>query len=230
MLRCEFSARLLSRNRPGRWRSRRRRNASQELDRVEVLAIATHGLVAGELSADVDEPALALTPPARVVDPDDDGLLTSSEIANLRLSARWVILSACNTAAGSGGNSPALSGLAASFLFAGAQSLLVSHWPVQDEAAARLTTQAVRLQRKNGVSSAEALRLSMQATQPTISLWRSAALVGTPCAGPLSPQPRFLNPLCHLFSPQSARRVPRYKIITTRHDQYSNCTGGTQTP
>ena len=41
-----------------------------------------------------------LTPPD-VPTEADDGLLTASEIATLKLNADWVVLSACNTAAGS---------------------------------------------------------------------------------------------------------------------------------
>src|SRR5262249_25674325 len=70
------------------------------LDAYRVLHFATHGLVAGELSG-LAEPALVLTPPAAPSEADD-GLLTASEIAALRLNADWVVLSACNTAAGSG--------------------------------------------------------------------------------------------------------------------------------
>ncbi len=47
------------------------------------------------------EPALALTPPPQAT-PDNDGLLTASKVATLKLNASWVVLSACNTAAGDG--------------------------------------------------------------------------------------------------------------------------------
>ena len=40
----------------------------------------------------------------------DDGFLTAPEIATLKLDADWVILSACNTAGGSGETAEALSG------------------------------------------------------------------------------------------------------------------------
>ena len=46
-------------------------------------------------------PALVLTPPAEGSE-FDDGLLTASEVAHLKLDADWVILSACNTAAADG--------------------------------------------------------------------------------------------------------------------------------
>ena len=45
----------------------------------------------------------------------DDGLLTSSEVAQLKLNADWVVLSACNTIAGDKPGAEALSGLARSF-------------------------------------------------------------------------------------------------------------------
>jgi hypothetical protein len=46
------------------------------------------------------EPALVLTPPEAPQDAGDDGVLTASEVSQLKLNAHWVILSACNTAAG----------------------------------------------------------------------------------------------------------------------------------
>jgi len=70
------------------------------LSDFQVVAFATHGLVAGEL-AGVSEPALVLTPPAEGTE-TDDGLLTASEVAQLKLDADWVILSACNTPAAGG--------------------------------------------------------------------------------------------------------------------------------
>ncbi|MEP2530337.1 CHAT domain-containing protein [Shimia sp.] len=109
------------------------------MNRADVIAFATHGLLSGELRG-LAEPALVLTPPDKI-EPGNDGLLTSSEIASMSFTADWVVLSACNTA-GSDGRPDAegLSGLARAFLLAGARSLLVSHWPVRDDAAARLTT------------------------------------------------------------------------------------------
>ena len=70
------------------------------LSDYQVVAFATHGLVAGELEG-VSEPALVLTPPAEGTE-TDDGLLTASEVAHLKLNADWVILSACNTAVADG--------------------------------------------------------------------------------------------------------------------------------
>jgi CHAT domain-containing protein len=134
-----------------------------DLSGVRILAFATHGLMAGELSG-ASEPGLVFTPPDQA-SAADDGLLTASEVAGLRLDADWVILSACNTAAGDGSaGAPGLSGLARSFFYAGARSLLVSHWPVRDDVAARLTVDAVKLRLANpGMTRAEALQRAMQA-------------------------------------------------------------------
>jgi CHAT domain-containing protein len=132
------------------------------LDQYRILHFATHGLVAGEI-ANLAEPALALSVPDQPSD-NDDGLLTASEVTALKLNADWVVLSACNTAAGDKPGAEALSGLARAFFYAGAHALLVSHWPVQSEAAVRLTTVAFdKLKRARGIGRAEALRRSMVA-------------------------------------------------------------------
>jgi len=55
-------------------------------------------LVGGEI-ASLAEPALAFTIPKKPTELDD-GLFTASEVAQLKLNADWVVLSACNTAAG----------------------------------------------------------------------------------------------------------------------------------
>jgi CHAT domain-containing protein len=128
------------------------------LERYRVVAFATHGLMSRD-PPDLVEPALVLTPPATAT-PDNDGLLTASEVATLKLNADWVVLSACNTAASDGTpDAGGLSGLAKAFFYAGARSLLVSHWPVQSEATVKLVISAVEELAKNpSIGRAEALR------------------------------------------------------------------------
>lgn len=136
---------------------------SGALGAARIVHFATHGLVAGDLEF-LAEPALVLTPPDAPTE-EDDGLLTASEVARLKLNAEWVILSACNTAAGEGGNAEALSGLARAFFYAGARSLLVSHWPVYSDAAVEITTGAFqRLSAHPKIGRAEALRQTLIAT------------------------------------------------------------------
>lgn len=133
-----------------------------DLQRASVIAFATHGLLAGEIDGS-SEPGLVFTPPD-IASPDNDGLLTMSEIAALRMNADWVILSACNTAAGDGSQGASgLSGLARAFFLAGARSLLASHWPVRDDVAAQLTVRAIAIGKENpSLSRAEALQRAMR--------------------------------------------------------------------
>jgi CHAT domain-containing protein len=76
---------------------------------------------------------MILTPPSTATE-RDDGYLSASEIAQLKLDADWVILSACNTAAGNVKGAEALSGLARAFFHACARTLLVSHYAVASDA------------------------------------------------------------------------------------------------
>ena len=127
-----------------------------------IIYFATHGLVAGDIKG-LAEPSLALTTPHDLTDLDD-GLLTASEIALLRLNADWVVLSACNTAAGDKPGAEALSGLARSFFYAGARALLVSHWAVASDAAANLTVATFNnLASDPTMGRSEALRRAMLA-------------------------------------------------------------------
>jgi len=158
----------------------------EPLDRYRVVHFATHGLVAGELSG-LAEPALVLTPPIRASEADD-GLLTASEVAALRLRADWVVLSACNTAAGSEVGADALSGLARAFFFAGAKALLVSHWAVNSDATVALTTGTfAALAKTPGLGRAEAFRQTMLAMIDAglgPGLWAPFVIVGEGSGAP----------------------------------------------
>jgi CHAT domain-containing protein len=162
-----------------------------KLDQYRIVYFATHGLISGELETfgkDKAEPALVLTIPEKPTD-FDDGLLTASEIAQLKLDADWVVLSACNTAAEEKPGAEALSGLARAFFYAGARSLIVSHWSVDDQATAKLMLGAFRASARDPkLSHAEALRQAMLAmidgaksdgeTDPR--LWAPFVVVGEP--------------------------------------------------
>jgi len=128
------------------------------LDRYRIVEFATHGLMSGDLRG-LAEPALVLTPPP-VATSDNDGLLTASKVATLKFNADWVVLSACNTAAPDGTpDAGGLSGLAKAFFYAGARSLLVSHWSVPSRATVKLVTGAFEeLKNDPSIGRAEALR------------------------------------------------------------------------
>ena len=133
-----------------------------KLAQYRVLHFATHGTLAGEIEG-THEPGLILTPPKEQSDLDD-GYLSASEVAALKLDADWVILSACNTTAGGAQGAEALSGLARAFFYAGARAMLVSHWSVDSTATVKLITSAVgATTHDKALGRAEALRRAMLA-------------------------------------------------------------------
>ena len=135
---------------------------SMDLSGFKVLAFATHGLVPGELNG-LTQPALALSAPA-VSGAPGDGLLTMEEILSLKLDADWVVLSACNTGAGSGAGAEAASGLGRAFFYAGTRALLVTNWSVHSQSAKELVTDLFKRQADDAkLTRGEALRLAMMA-------------------------------------------------------------------
>lgn len=79
-------------------------------------------------------------------------------VTQLDLDADLVILSACNSG-GAGGDTAgeSLSGLARAFFYAGARSLLVTHWSVSDAVAkyaVAVTLHLMQTDRSRGVAAA----------------------------------------------------------------------------
>ena len=162
----------------------------QELRTARFISFATHGVTAGSTSR-LTEPGLILTPPV-IQSATEDGYLAASEIAALRLNARLVALSACNTlvaGAEAGTRRPDGVGLASlnnAFLFAGARGVLASHWQVNDEATAQLMSDVFRrLSENSQLNGADALRQSMAALRrdPTFQhpyFWAAFSYGGDP--------------------------------------------------
>jgi CHAT domain-containing protein len=135
---------------------------SINLARYRIVAFATHGLVAGDLDG-LTQPALALTAP-EIANVKGNGLLTMEKILALRLDADWVVLSACNTAAGAGAGAEAASGLGSAFFYAGTRALLVTNWSVHSASARELISDLFRRQSADStLSRSEALREAMMA-------------------------------------------------------------------
>jgi CHAT domain-containing protein len=138
----------------------------EKLDQFRIVYFATHGLLAGTVEDFAKlkaEPALVLSFPEHPTE-FDDGLLTASEVAQLKLNADWVVLSACDTAAAEKPGAEALSGLARAFFYAGARSLIVSNWEVNSSSTVPLMTGAFSALTANPkLSHGEAMRQSMLA-------------------------------------------------------------------
>jgi len=130
-----------------------------------VLLFATHGLMAGEFRPGI-QPALALS---FIGDPDNDGLLEMGEILGLDLKARLVVLSACNTGrAAPEDRGEGFAGLTRSFMYAGAESLVVTLWSVESQSAVKLMGDfyAALQHQDRAEALADAKRAMIAAAQP----------------------------------------------------------------
>jgi len=89
---------------------------------------------------------------------DEDGILTAEEIASLDLSGvDWAVLSACETGIGRIQLGEGVLGLRRAFEVAGAGTLIMSLWRVEDQSA-REWMQYLYEGRLEGLTSAEAVR------------------------------------------------------------------------
>lgn len=114
--------------------------ARQDLSDYRILHFATHGLVTAPRPECAARPALLTS----FGDGNSDGLLSFSEIYDLKIDADLVILSACDTAGKASlaatreagvttGGGSALDGLVRAFIGAGGRSVVASHWPAPDD-------------------------------------------------------------------------------------------------
>jgi CHAT domain-containing protein len=159
---------------------------AKPLDQYAVLYFATHGMLPGELHCQA-QPGLVLSPPTTPAQTTaTDGLLTASEIADLKINANLVVLSACNTGAEGGTRfgGGALEGLADAFFNAGAHAVLASHWEVPSAATQALMTNTfATLAKDPNHDAAEALRqaqlalIAQEATAHPFD-WAAFTLIG----------------------------------------------------
>lgn len=161
-----------------------------DISEYRILHFATHGLVTAPSPSCPAKPALLTSFGGE----ESDGLLAFDEIFDLKLDADIVILSACDTAgkasitatreAGvSSGGGTALDGLVRSFVGAGGRSVLASHWPAPDDFDATQRLIGGLFSDGNGLSVAQALRVSQQKLMddPSTShpyYWSGFAIVG----------------------------------------------------
>jgi CHAT domain-containing protein len=144
----------------------------QQMNQASIIHLATHGLL-GTLKGDIPG-AIVLAPSG-----SDNGFLTSSEIFDLKINPDLLVLSACDTGGGDITGDGVI-GLSRSFIAAGAPSLLVSLWAVNDDSTSALM-QAFYPTLKTNPNKAQALRSSMLSTMkkyPNPRYWAAFTLVG----------------------------------------------------
>lgn len=138
-----------------------------------------------------------------------DGRLTVLDIYQLRLSCELVVLSACETGLNLVAPGDEIIGLARGFLTAGAPSVIVSLWTVDDETTARLMTTFYTLLRAGARPAAalrQAQRMLMQSHPHPFSGRRSPLLA----AGKSLGMPRH-------FCPQLATRDRQDVFLACRY-------------
>lgn len=112
---------------------------------------------------------------------EDDGRLEAHEIFGLKLDGNLVTLSACETGLGQITRGDEIIGLARSFIFAGAPSIITSLWKVDDLATAVMVKRFYRYLNA-GFSRSEALRkaqlLVKEAVNDHPAAWAAFGLTG----------------------------------------------------
>ncbi|WNZ45288.1 tetratricopeptide repeat protein [Leptolyngbya boryana CZ1] len=145
----------------------------EQISNARVVHLATHGSFYGLNGV---RSWLALAPSST-----DNGILKADEIAQLKLSADLVVLSACDTGRGRI-TGDGIVGLSRSFIVAGVPSVVVSLWTIPDAPTADLMKEFYQQLQRNP-DKAQALRqamLMMLKTHPEPKQWAGFTLIGEP--------------------------------------------------
>ena len=124
-----------------------------DLKDYRVLHFAVHG-IGNETHPDQAALVFLSDPTTR-----EDGLLSATEVAQLRLHANLVVLSACDTAVGPIEGQEGIANLSRAFLLAGARSVISTLWAVDDNFSLALLKDFYKDYRRTG-SPAESLALA----------------------------------------------------------------------
>jgi CHAT domain-containing protein len=144
----------------------------KQMPTAAVIHLATHGLLEN-VKGDV---------PGAIVfaaSGQDNGLLSASEIFDLKLNADLVVLSACDTGRGAITGDGVI-GLSRSLIAAGAPSIVVSLWAVNDSSTSLLMSEFYR-NLKTNPDKAQALRQATLTTKknfPNPRDWAAFTLIG----------------------------------------------------
>ncbi|MFZ1807223.1 MAG: CHAT domain-containing tetratricopeptide repeat protein [Cyclobacteriaceae bacterium] len=167
----------------------------KKLNSPDILHIATHGyFLEDNNSADLRSPNTLLNSGLILagannfiqvgenpLHPEDDGILTAYEAMNLNLDeTQFVVLSACETGLGVVQNGEGVYGLQRAFQLAGANQIIMSLWPVDDEATQVLMSKFYSNWSERGdVRSAfQQAQLDTKELYPNPFYWGAFILVG----------------------------------------------------
>ena len=148
----------------------------KQLSNVALVHIAAHGrMETGEIALSPN-PTRASEKPS-----DEDFLLTMSDVLNVRLRARLVVLSCCHSGRGEI-KAEGVVGIARAFLGAGARSVLVSLWAIHDEATLEFMTYFYQ-HLAEGESASKSLNQAMKFMRESdefsdVKYWAPFVLIG----------------------------------------------------
>jgi len=110
------------------------------LHEYDVLMFSTHGISSGGIPG-YQGSGLLLSLPTTSDERMDfkDVLLTPEDVLGLNLNSDIVILNACDSGISDVANAPGLTGLAQSFLAAGSDAVMVTHWPISSATTVQIT-------------------------------------------------------------------------------------------
>ena len=154
-----------------------------QMPQARFIHLATHGLLT---TNNGDAPGAIVLAPDRP-NQVNDGLLTPTEILEMKLKAELVVLSACDTAKGDV-TSDGIVGLSRSLIAVGVPSVVVSLWAINDDSTSQWMSEFYRnLQGRSGTNArmnrAQALRKAMLKTMRTPEFsapyyWAAFTLMG----------------------------------------------------
>ena len=124
---------------------------TMHLDDFKTVHLASHGLI------DEERPQLSSVV-LNAGSPEEDGYLTMREVFDLKLNADLVVLSACKTGLGKQIRGEGITGLARAFFCAGASSVLVSLWNVNDRSTADFMMDFYSSRTQRGMNKTAALK------------------------------------------------------------------------
>ena len=150
------------------------KDAKDRLAQARYVHFATHGILGLDKGK---QPALVL---GQTNGQSEDGLLELNEIANLKLNADLVVLSACRTGQGRLQRGEGVSGLARMFIYAGTKGVVCSLWSVDDRETANLMVSMYRhLQKEQPAADAlRAAQLEMIQAGKGPLYWAPFILIG----------------------------------------------------
>ena len=146
----------------------------QAMTSVSLIHIAAHG------NAERGEIALSPSLATNTIPEEEDYLLRISDVSQVKLRAKLVVLSCCHSGRGEI-KAEGVIGIARAFLASGARSVLVTLWAIEDEATEKFMRRFYR-HLVDGDSVSECLHQAMKWLRsngfPKVSQWAPFMLIG----------------------------------------------------